>query len=466
MLAFNRIKRLGGLCLALCLSACSTVTPPMNQPIREAQTTPTDKTGAADLSPKAWRKGNVLLILTFSGGGTRAAALSYGVLKGLRDTPISPLNATVQDVPRNLLAEVDIISAVSGGSFTAAYYGLFGEQIFADYEDKFLRHPVQSEMIHRWLLLPRNWGKLGSTLFNRTDLAAEYYDNQLFHNKTFSQMKADKPLIIINTTDISAGSSFAFTPENMRWICSDLGGYPVSRAVAASSAVPGVFSPITLKNFSGCRLPQTIQSHPPKPGQQLSRQDNEAFIVHQYRDKKRYPYLHLVDGGVTDNLGIRSVLYTVALQGDDFPALLKHYGLEHINTVAVIVVNSSTDIPPQIAQAAEEPNLERTVGAVTTIQSKRYNSDTLDLLNQKMTQWAAQMRRHQCGEEAKSSCQSMPFYSIELNLKQLPDALAEETSLYPTSLELTQEQVDKLIDAGQYLLKKNPTYQKFIQQLK
>ncbi len=437
----------------------------MNQPIQEALATQTNKTGA-DVLSKSSRKGNVLLILTFSGGGTRAAALSYGVLKGLHDTPLPTLNATAQTAPQNLLAEVDIISAVSGGSFTAAYYGLFGEQIFADYEDKFLKHPVQSEMIHRWLLLPRNWGKLGSTLFNRTDLAAEYYDNRLFHNKTFSQMKADKPLIIINTTDISAGSSFAFTPENMRWICSDLGRYPVSRAVAASSAVPGVFSPITLKNFSGCRLPQNIQSHPPRPGKQLSRQDNEAFVVHQYRDKKRYPYLHLVDGGVTDNLGIRSVLYTVALQGDDFPALLKHYDLEHINTVAVIVVNSSTDIPPQIAQAAEEPNLEHTVGAVTTIQSKRYNADTLDLLNQKMTQWAAQMRRHQCGEKAKSNCQSMPFYSIELNLKQLPDALAEETSLYPTSLELTQEQVDKLINAGQYLLKNNLTYQQFVQQFK
>ena len=70
-------------------------------------------------------KEDLFIILTFSGGGTRAAALSYGVLEKLRKTW-----ALMDGERRNLLHEVDIISSVSGGSFTSAYYGLNGDEIF------------------------------------------------------------------------------------------------------------------------------------------------------------------------------------------------------------------------------------------------------------------------------------------------------------------------------------------------
>ena len=71
------------------------------------------------------RSDELIVYLAFSGGGTRAAAFSYGVLQKLAET-----NITVNDQPRRFIDEVDVISSVSGGSFTAAYYGLFGEKIF------------------------------------------------------------------------------------------------------------------------------------------------------------------------------------------------------------------------------------------------------------------------------------------------------------------------------------------------
>ena len=66
---------------------------------------------------------SLFVVLTFSGGGTRAAALAYGVLEALRATPI-----VWEGERRSLLDEVDVISAVSGGSFTAAYYALKRER--------------------------------------------------------------------------------------------------------------------------------------------------------------------------------------------------------------------------------------------------------------------------------------------------------------------------------------------------
>src|SRR3989454_12160787 len=72
------------------------------------------------------------IFLAFSGGGTRAAALSYGVLEELARTQIA-----WEGQQRRLLDEGDYISAVSGGSFTAAYYALYGDRIFAGFEDRF-----------------------------------------------------------------------------------------------------------------------------------------------------------------------------------------------------------------------------------------------------------------------------------------------------------------------------------------
>lgn len=415
---------------------------------------------AADYSPKLpkeKRHNDTMLILTFSGGGTRAAALSYGVLKGLRDTMVKTQNGK-----KSLLSEVDMISAVSGGSFTAAYYGLFGDHIFNDFEQRMLKKPIQRELLSNWLFNLENWGRLSGSRYNRTDLAADYYNQEIFDDKTFADMRTDMPLVILNTTDIGTGSAFAFTSEDFRWICSDLDYYPVSRAVAASSAVPGLFSPIVLKNYGGCK-PFSYQNRHVRT---QHRRDEQALSIRKYQDKQRYPYLHLVDGGVSDNLGVRAFLNVAASQNDDFPRLMKTYGLSGVKKVAFIVVNSSDDISPRIAQNATEPKVEDTIGAVTTLQSRRYNTDTLDLLGEQTKKWKNQVRRKYCGTSPKNNCQPIQFYVIELNLKQLPKTLADEALLYPTTLALPEKQVDTLIDAGQYLLNHSADFLDFLQDLR
>ena len=100
--------------------------------------------------------GDVLLVLAFSGGGTRAATLSYGVLRELRDTSVS-----VRGERKSLLDEVDLITSVSGGSFASAYYGLFGDRIFDDFEERFLRRNIQGSLI-LGMLRPKNWFRASS----------------------------------------------------------------------------------------------------------------------------------------------------------------------------------------------------------------------------------------------------------------------------------------------------------------
>jgi NTE family protein len=153
---------------------------------------------------------------------------------------------------------VDVITGVSGGSFTALAYGLYGDKLFAEYEQRFLKRDVQGEIIAR-TLSPGNWGTSGSLGWGRSELAAELYDEILFNGATFGDLDRGRgPLILASATDISTGARFVFNQNTFDVICSDLNAVPLSRAAAASSAVPVVLSPVTINNYGGTcntRLP-------------------------------------------------------------------------------------------------------------------------------------------------------------------------------------------------------------------
>ncbi len=112
---------------AVALTGCASR--PINEPI--AQVDPKAGYRPYLLLPK--RQNNhlqTLFVLSFSGGGTRAAAFSYGVLEELRRTEI-----VVDGKRRRLIDEVDMITGVSGGSFTALAYALHGERLFRRVRD-------------------------------------------------------------------------------------------------------------------------------------------------------------------------------------------------------------------------------------------------------------------------------------------------------------------------------------------
>lgn len=108
-----------------------------------------------------------LVILAFAGGGMRAAAFSYGVLEFPRRTDV----VTAQGRTVRLLEAVNVITGVSGGSFTALAYGLYGDKLFADYEQRFLKRDVQGEIIGR-VFNPAYWSTLGGLATGRSEVAA------------------------------------------------------------------------------------------------------------------------------------------------------------------------------------------------------------------------------------------------------------------------------------------------------
>jgi len=406
---------------------------------------------------------DLMLVLSFSGGGTRAAAFSYGVLEGLRTTEV-PIGGK----KRRLLDEVDVISGVSGGSFTAAYYGLYGDRIFEDYESRFLKKNVQGDILTAMFLNPVNWFRLSSPIFDRSDLAAEYYDENVFDRKTFGDMLERKgPLILINATDMSMGSRFVFHQRYFNVICSDLSKFPVARACAASSAVPGVLTSITVKNYAGsCGfvLP-TMRGTESRNFRVREMREHMELVL----DVKKKPYFHLIDGGVADNLGLRSLEETVDAVGNFWTAL-KLTGMEKVRKIVLIVVNAESKTESQWDKAEVVPPLSAMLGNYSTIAIVRYNRETMAVLQESFGRWIDQIREGRCPPGQIStepgSCGDIEFYLVDIRFRNLEnEAEADYLAGLPTTFRLSPEEVDRLKAAGRKILTESDDYRKFLRDL-
>ena len=420
------------------------------------------------------RSDELLVILTFSGGGTRAAAFSYGVLKALAQTQIA-----INGKKRRLIDEIDAISAVSGGSFTAAYLGLFGDRIFKDFEKKFLKQDVQSKLIKR-VLSPLNWFKLGSIYFTRSDLAADYYDQLLFEHKTFRDFKTSEgPLIAINATDIAMGSQFSFIGSQFTPICTDLLSYPVSRAVTASSAVPGAFPSIILKNYAGTchyRLPEWA-TKALKQRQVTTRQYQQAKRLNAYLDVKKYPYIHLLDGGISDNLGIR-LLVNATLTEDELWNKLKDLNLTNTKKLAIITVNAQKETDKTFAQRDYSIPLIDTFGAASSIPLDQYSFETMELLRNNISIWRELITAGRCPQARSQSTKikegtpgadppcTVQAYLIEVSFDMMQDQNEREyLKSLPTTFHLEPTDVDRLIAAALEILQNSKVFQALVSDL-
>ena len=311
------------------------------------------------------------MLVGFSGGGTRAAALAYGVLKTLADTEV-----TTEKGRRSLLHEVDVISSVSGGSFTSAYYGLRGDKIFEEFEERFLRKNVEGALIWQ-VISPVNWIPQMSGKYGRGDVAAEYYGKHIFDEARFADLnRPGAPAVVINATDLATGMRFSFTPGYFDILCADLDQYPLARAVTASSAVPVLFTPITVKSYAGTcgfELPAWVDEA--AKDERGSTRKAEARGLKEFMDRDKRPYLHLVDGGIADNLGLRAFYTTFTLEGDPRQAF-RDLGHPDVRHVLIISVNSFAHKKEKWIFKRVAPGLAETIGAISSDQIGRYNYDT------------------------------------------------------------------------------------------
>lgn len=439
---------------ALLLGACSTVRPWINQPIAAASPAASSApmmvpvVGANEPVPP------IVAAVTLSGGGARAAAFGLGVLEELKATSFE-----LDGRPTTLLDEVGLVSGVSGGSILAGYYAAFGDEVFTRFERDFLLVNFQSSLIREILLAPGTVYRLSSPWYGRSNALARQLDS-VFRGKTFGDLRAQhsRRRLLITATDLTTGAPFEFTPEQFALICSDLDSVPLSFAVAASSSVPLLLSPMAVRNYAGsCRPPapsNDAQGSDPNLSAQLLQ-----LIAGSYRNAEERPYIHLVDGGVVDNLGVRSLLDR-ALAAGSLSATFGALPPGSVHKIVLISVNSERDTTDRIDRSDRVPSNAQVLDSLVFGAGSRLTTETTAMLNDVTQRLSAELQsaRKRPGSPFAADAE---IHVVNVSLRDVHDASLRHAALrVPTALTIPPGQVRELRAAGRMALRDSAEFQR------
>ncbi|MDF9831935.1 NTE family protein [Ereboglobus sp. PH5-5] len=441
--------------IAFLFSGCAHA--PLNQPL-DKDTPPPES-----LRAPAENTTDLAVFLFFSGGGKRASALSYGVLKALADTSVS-----LDGHAHRLSDRIEFISSVSGGSFTAAYYGLYGDRIFEDFEKRYLKHNTDAALSLR-LLNPYWWFRLGSGYYGRSDMAARYYDKRLFKGATFGDLlkNGNRPILSINATDAGNAEQFSFTQTTFDLISSDLSRYPISRAVAASSAVPVALTPVTLKNYSTKTSsatyvdPLLLPARKTDPLRPLTeREQYLRKIMRSYTDAGERPFIHLVDGGMSDNLGLHGIIDASVMLGG-LHELMAHVRMKPPEKLLIVIVNAEARRGGHLTDVERTPGSLETMRQINDIRGNQRNARTLESLMHLVEDWQYRDRPFTAAAQLAPE-----FYIVIVDFEKLSDDNEREFfQTLPTRFHLPDKTIDRLTAAGGKILRDSPEFQRLLRDL-
>jgi hypothetical protein len=462
------------------------------------------------------------VIVTLSGGGARAAALALGTLQALEE--LDPADVDPNHPSDTLLDQVDIISSVSGGSVTAGWYALKGKAGLAQTGDdgklwSFLNDSWTGQLVWR-AFNPWTLGRYTFTDYTRSDVLSDFFRDHLFGNATYldvlHQYKRDahQPYVILNATDLGHEAIFPFTQGHFDLLCSDLNHYRLTNAVAASGNFPLAFSALGLQNFSGCGMqkddPSWRNDGPPRWVDYYNKfegppavsprsfQLNELRSARMAKDFLNSPnannndqYIHLLDGGVTDNLGVRS---TLALEDDParVPSLYlrlsgakRPEGYQHVERVLYIVVNARTRDPQGLDQAKSPPGEIKTALRMVDTQLDASTLTDQDYLIAELeaTSHAARTDAGNTQESANTPCPTptaflsckpeaqakypapegpLNFSVVSVDFEMIPEKTCRDAAwLLATNWGLAKSQIQGLVEVAKVILSNSTDLEQF-----
>jgi NTE family protein len=437
----------------LLLAGCATFNQPANLPVAVGAN-PMGQLMPPDVG------GDTAVALAFSGGGTRAAAFSFGVLRGLDHLPTRD--------GRSYLDRVIFVSGVSGGSVTAAYYGLKGRAALADFRERFLIRDAEEDLNTTVSLGNLARGLNGGV--NDASRLPAWLDRNLFNHATLGDiLQPGKPIVWINASDLYNRTPFLFSPETFAALCSDLSKYPLSNAVAASAAVPVAFVPIVLASFpTACTTPL-----PPWVNRVIADPNSGAQVrafaeaLTHYREPGQMEYLKLADGGITDNFGLSGLV--IARAAADRPYLpLTPEKAVRLRRVIFVVVNAGQAPAGNWSHTVEGPSGADLLNAVTDTAVNSAVRSGFDAFRLSLHDWEESIRKWRCGlpgAEARRlgasgdwRCSNFSFQIVQVGFDLFDPQRSAKLSSIPTRLKLPTDDVDLLIESGSEAVLNHPTF--------
>ena len=409
---------------------------------------------------------DTIIALSFSGGGTRAAAFAFGVLNGLEETPapgVAPGSS--------LLDRVDFVTGVSGGSVLAAYYGLKKRKALADFKQRFLLRNAEENLQMNLSLLNIAKGLQGGV--NDPTVFPRWLDDNLFEHATFKTLlQQRRPYIWINASDVYNRTPFIFGRVTFGALCSDLSSYPISTAVAASAAVPVIFAPVVIEGYPGhCPIPL-----PPWVDRVRANPDAAPLLRLFANAMARYHsgevrYVKLLDGGMVDNYGLAGFTIARLLSTTPYGPLEPQQAVR-LRRLLFVVADSGRAPSGAWAQTVEGPSGVNLITAASDTATESGAVGSYSAFQDAMADWQEALinwrcklsaaERHNLGAPAGWSCRDVKIFLGRLAFDQLGPQRAAQLNAIETAFKLSPGQVELAIAAGRDALKTSSVFNAFL----
>jgi NTE family protein len=200
----------------------------------------------------------------------------------------------------------------------------------------------------------------------------------------------------------------------------------------------------------------------------------QVMELRYYEDGKLRPYLHLVDGGVSDNLGVRAVLEVLdeleALRMEGVPT-----PLDRARRLAIFVVNSLSAPPLGWDAQKHAPGSLEILLRATGVPIDNYSHEAVELLRDTAARWkfwrgvrdAVAVAGNGNADLAKvTRTPDLEIYVIDVSFAALRD---ERERAYlnglPTSFALPPEAVDRLRAAAGAIVLDSPDFRRYLKDM-
>jgi NTE family protein len=310
---------------------------------------------------------------------------------------------------------------------------------------------------------------------NERDRLADWLNAEVFADGTVASLwRPGRPRVWINATDLHAGVPFAFVPVYFDALCSDLARVRIADAVAASMSVPVVFRPVVVASYGdGCKVPLpawVAQTARDRGASELMRTTARAF--ESYRDPARVRFLHLVDGGVTDNFGLSALIMMRRAATTPFAPFSARDAVR-VRRMTFLVVNAEQTKAESWAMTQDGPNGMETLsaamdGAINTGKRRSY-----DAFRDTVAAWERDVRAYRCAlPKAKAAefargiknwdCRDVHFAVDMISFADLDSNQAKRLASVETHVSLPAGVIDDLVTGGKQAVKDNAVVRKLM----
>lgn len=447
----------------LMLLGCAPWNQPQNQVLQGENATLVEPLTAGD--------GELYIGLAFSGGGMRATAFAYGMLEELRAAGVET------GTPNGLLDNVRLVSGVSGGSVMAAQFGLNGPRGLPGFREKFLITDAEAYMTTSGFN-PLTIAKGVAGGVNGRDTFGRYLDDTLFHGATFGDLRKRSHIKTwINATDMANNTPFLFSPETFDALCSDLSKVRLSEAVAASAAIPLVFTPIVLEAHQGkCtyREPDWLTAARYNP-EATAAMRAHGRALESYTNPSEVKFVKLLDGGITDNFGTTGLAVERARAQQPYAPLTPEEAVK-LRRMLFLVADAGVHKDYDWTQKVQGPGGVSLAMSIATSAMAAASRSGYDSMRGEMRLWESELIEWRCalplsevrklrGGTEGWDCKDVKLLVGEASFASLPAALRDKLDAVPTRLKLPADQIDMVIEAGRLATRATPEFNGFLASL-